>query len=63
MSAVLVRITAPHFCAGLVVGQRAAPILRFMAAWPLSRIEGYCKSKRWQCEVGDTQSRKERDRG
>lgn len=47
----LVCIVAPHFTAGVVVGERAAPIISYMSRWPIARIENYCRSKRWQYEV------------
>lgn len=46
-----VRITAPHFCAGVVVGERAAPIVQYMREWTLERIQSYCQRKGWLCEV------------
>ena len=48
---VLVRITAPHFCAGVVVRERAAPIVKYMTGWSADRIRAYCHNKRWRCEV------------
>lgn len=50
----LLRITAPHFCAGIEVGVtdgRCAPILHYMRRWSLQRIKEYCASKRWTCEL------------
>ncbi len=52
----LVRITAPHFCAGMTRERfgarwRCAPILQYMADWQLSRIAAYCKIKHWKFEV------------
>jgi hypothetical protein len=46
----LVRITAPHFVAGLEVGGQVAPILHYMRTWPIGQIVAYCKQKRWHCE-------------
>lgn len=51
MSAETLRIIAPHFVAGVVVGGRAAPILSYMQGWDRARILGYCRSKRWAAEV------------
>jgi hypothetical protein len=47
----LVRITAPHFCAGVELGRRAAPIVRYMRTWPLQRIADYCRRKGWRVEI------------
>lgn len=50
----LVRITAPHFCAGLEAegGRvvRTAPILRYMTGWDGRQVAGYCARKHWTCE-------------
>lgn len=47
----MLRILAPHFVAGIVIGERAAPIVRYMANWSRERIERYCAGKRWRVEV------------
>lgn len=47
----LVRITAPHFCAGLEVGGRFAPILHYMRGWTLGRVLAYAARKGWQAET------------
>lgn len=46
-----VRITAPHFVAGVVVGKRAAPIVKYMINWDMKRIRDYCLGKGWMVEV------------
>lgn len=46
----MIRIVAPHFVAGVVVGERAAPIVKYMATWSAARILNYCSSKRWEAE-------------
>lgn len=51
----MIRITAPHFCAGLVLDDlgvvtRAAPILRYMLGWRASRVVTYATRKGWQVE-------------
>lgn len=46
----LVQITAPHFCAGVLVSERAAPIVHYMARWSIDQIETYCRRKGWACE-------------
>lgn len=46
----VIRIMAPHFVAGVIVGERAAPIVHYMASWSAARIRSYCASKRWRCE-------------
>jgi hypothetical protein len=48
----LLRITAPHFCAGLdLASGRTASILRYMHGWPLARVRAYCRARGWLCEV------------
>ena len=52
----LFRITAPHFCAGLVYNtgtplSRTAPILHYMYNWKAKDIEKYCRKKGWKMEV------------
>lgn len=59
----LIRITAPHFCAGIdanVIKQgylsinRCAPIVKYMTGWTAIHIKKYCQSKNWKFEiVGD----------
>lgn len=46
----LVRIAAPHFVAGIVLGKRAAPIVRYMRNWSLKRIQFYCAGRNWKVE-------------
>ena len=50
----LVRITAPHFVAGLVAEAGrvyiAAPILRYMVGWTGNQVADYCAGKRWTWE-------------
>lgn len=61
----VIRITAPHFVAGVVMErddcdvtskspvERAitvAPIVNYMIGWSRERIERYCASKRWYLE-------------
>jgi len=52
----LFRITAPHFVAGgelcskmFVV--KAAPIIKYMLGYTISRVEWYCEKKGWSLEV------------
>jgi hypothetical protein len=47
----ILQITAPHFCAGVVVGVRAAPIVRYMVGWTFPQIVQYCSKKRWHLAV------------
>lgn len=49
----MLRITAPHFCAGIVRGGGCAPIIRYMRGWTLRQIREYCARKGWQVEVMD----------
>lgn len=43
------RITAPHFVAGIADG-RAAPIVQYMKDWSPRQIKEYCDSKGWFLE-------------
>jgi len=52
----LLRITAPHFTAGVILrnrgrSNRCAPIVKYMAGWDKGQIIKYCESKGWECEV------------
>lgn len=57
----LVQITAPHFCAGLVLIPHAEfeslivyqtpPILKYMIGWHESKIRIYCRKKNWKFRV------------
>ena len=54
----LLRITAPHLCAGLVLKDdvviEAAPILKYMQGWTYNKVLNYCWLKKWNIErVGD----------
>jgi hypothetical protein len=49
----LVWIKAPHFCASVVPGEFAAPIIRYMTCWSVRAICNYCAIKGWRCEVLD----------
>lgn len=49
----LLRISAPHFCAGAdvvgsVVSDPIAPIIRYMGGWQIERVHSYCRKKKWQ---------------
>lgn len=49
----LIQITAPHFCAGIVVNKncviiQAAPILRWTNGKHIKNIMNYCKDKKWR---------------
>lgn len=52
----LIRITAPHFCAGVQVSlpnlgvTETAPILRYMKGWTVFEVENYCDKKGWTYE-------------
>lgn len=46
----LIRITSPYFCAGLVLNERTAPILHYMKNWSFEQIQEYCVNKNWQME-------------
>lgn len=51
----LAQITAPHFCAGIVLESDrvtlAAPIVGYMRGRTRDRVRGYCHSKDWQIAV------------
>lgn len=44
----MLAILAPHFTAGVVVGERAAPIIDYMRTWNAERIISYCNKRRWR---------------
>ncbi len=46
----MLRISAPHFVAGIVRGGLCAPIIRYMKGWTLAQIESYCAKKSWEVE-------------
>jgi hypothetical protein len=50
----LIRITAPYFCAGVILQggrvARFAPILHYMRGWSADRVEAYAGRKGWTCE-------------
>ena len=47
----MLRISAPHFVAGIVRGGPCAPILRYMRGWTLKQIKEYCARKGWGVEI------------
>ena len=47
----MLRISAPHFVAGIVRGGDVAPIIKYMKGWTLAQIRAYCERKRWDVEV------------
>lgn len=47
----MLRITAPHFVAGIVRGGLCAPIIGYMKGWTFAEIKAYCAKKRWVIEV------------
>jgi len=48
----VIRITAPHFVAGIDLGNNVyAPIVKYMRGWTLKRIEKYCQRKNWQMDI------------
>jgi hypothetical protein len=46
----MLRITAPHFCAGIGEGM-CAPIIKYMRGWTVRQIREYCQRKGWKVEV------------
>jgi hypothetical protein len=57
----LLRITAPHFVAGIIVSttfmNHCAPILGYMKRWNMEHILSYCEKKGWKCERIDKEGR------
>lgn len=51
---ILVRIVAPHFCAGIILRAGvcigAAPILKWALGQSAPQLEAYCRRKRWTWE-------------
>lgn len=47
----LLHIDAAHFNAGAIVKlgfvRKAAPIIRYMEGWNLTKVYSYCKKKEW----------------
>lgn len=52
---VTVRITAPHFCCGIVFRNQivveAAPIVKYMKGWNGAAVEKFLKNKKWRGEI------------
>jgi hypothetical protein len=46
----LIRITAPHFVAGIWNGE-PAPILHYMRGWSVERIQKYANNKNWEIQI------------
>lgn len=51
----MVRIEAPTFTAGVVLMERAAPIIKYMRTWTLWQIQNYCRRRGWRCTVVQTE--------
>lgn len=56
----LIRIDAPHFCAGVELCDgkvvKTAPIVKYMKGWNIQKVINYCdritnKKKRWEWEI------------
>jgi hypothetical protein len=52
----LLRVTANHFIAGIIVrpknrGNNCAPILSYMSSWTVDKIKAYCLQKGWKVET------------
>ena len=52
----IIRITAPYFCCGAVLGSdlsviKSAPIIKWMIGKSWKFIYDYCKKKKWKLEV------------
>lgn len=49
----MLRISAPHFVAGIARGGACAPIIGYMKGWTCARIRAYCTTKGWTVEALD----------
>ena len=52
------RVTAPHFCAGIVTEingfvRNAPPILKWAIGKDISWLKTYCRTRRWKLELVD----------
>jgi len=47
----LLRIVSTYFVAGVVIGERTAPIVNYMRVWGLAKIQLYCLKKGWECQI------------
>lgn len=51
----LIRITAPHFVAGLLLEKdrvvMTAPILKYMLGWHVVKVKTYARKKKWLVDV------------
>jgi hypothetical protein len=54
-SSLLLRITARHMVAGVIVDHGsvviAADILRYMIGWTQEKVLNYCRVKNWRVEI------------
>ena len=52
---VIAQITAPHFCAGIVLLDsevvHVAPIVKYMLGWSRDKVRSYCREKKWKVTV------------
>jgi hypothetical protein len=55
----LAQITAPYFCAGIVLRHgrvaEAAPIVKFMLGWSRDRVRYYCSQRGWKIVITERQ--------
>jgi len=55
MKETLAQITAPGFCAGIVLWDdtviEAAPIVRYMRKWSRKRVRDHCAERGWRVSV------------
>ncbi len=51
----LIQITAPYFCAGLMINNErvlyAAPIIHYMVGWSVDSVIDYCLVRHWTCRI------------
>lgn len=46
----MLRITSDYFCAGVIIKEKTAPIIKYMLEWNENRIRFYCSQKGWIVE-------------
>lgn len=55
VSELLAQISAPHFCAGLLLRDgvvvTAAPIIGYMRRWSRDQVRAWCRQRGWDIRV------------
>lgn len=61
MIEILAQISAPHFCAGIVLHDskviKAAPIVRKMIGWSRKDVRTFCQFRGWKISVVERKAR------